>query len=109
VAPVPTLGGKPGEDKVLTLTLDRMASRPRFAPDGKSVYFIADDDGTQNLCLVEIADLKITRPIGGRLMLYDYSPSKSGEIAALITTLDRPSEIFALTDGKLTLSYDNPP
>ncbi len=102
VIAVPELGGKAGEAKVLTRALDRMATEPKFAPDGKSVYFIADDDGTQNLCEVEIASQKITRPIGGRLMLYDYSLSKAGEIAAQITTLDRPSEIFVLPAGNLT-------
>jgi len=102
VAPVPDANGKPGEAKVLTLAMDRMATQPTFAPDGKAVYFIADDDGTQNLCLVEIATQKVTRPIGGRLMLYDYSLSKSGEVAAQITTLDRPNEIFTLPSGKLT-------
>jgi dipeptidyl aminopeptidase/acylaminoacyl peptidase len=102
VAPVPDANGKPGEAKVLTLAMDRMATEPTFAPDGKAVYFIADDDGTQNLCLVEIATQKVTRPIGGRLMLYDYSLSKSGRIAAQITTPDRPDEIFTLPGGKLT-------
>jgi dipeptidyl aminopeptidase/acylaminoacyl peptidase len=102
VAPVPELNGKPGDAKVLTLALDRMATDPTFAPDGKSIYFIADDDGTQDLCLVEIATGKVTRPIGGRLMLYDYSLSKAGAIAAQITTLDRPDEIFTLPGGKLT-------
>jgi dipeptidyl aminopeptidase/acylaminoacyl peptidase len=101
IAPVPDFGGKPGEAKVLTLALDRMATQPTFAPDGKFIYFIADDDGTQNLCLIEIATRKITRPIGGRLMLYDYSLSKAGEIAAQLTTLDRPNEIFTVRGGKL--------
>ncbi|HEY1423253.1 MAG TPA: S9 family peptidase [Candidatus Acidoferrum sp.] len=102
VAPVPEFGGKPGEAKVLTLELDRMTTQPKFAPDGKSIYFIADDDGTQNLCLVDVATRKLTRPIGGRLMLNDYSLSKSGEIAAQITTLDRPNEIYTVPAGKLT-------
>ena len=102
VAPVPELGGKPGEAKVLTLALDRMATQPKFAPDGKSIYFIADDDGTQNLCLVDISTQKITRPVAGRFMLYDYSLSKSGEIAAQITTLDRPNEIYTVLAGNLT-------
>jgi dipeptidyl aminopeptidase/acylaminoacyl peptidase len=102
ISPVPPSGGKPGEAKVLTLALDRMATKPKFAPDGKSIYFIADDDGTQNLCQVDIATGKISRPIGGRLMLEGYSLSKSGEIAAQITTLDRPNEIFTLPGGKLT-------
>jgi dipeptidyl aminopeptidase/acylaminoacyl peptidase len=102
VAPAPEPNGKPGDAKVLTLALDRMATEPTFTPDGKSIYFIADDDGTQNLCLVEIATQKVTRPISGRLMLYNYSLSKAGEIAAQITTLDRPDEIFTLPGGKLT-------
>src|SRR5256886_7865733 len=54
-----------GAAKVLTLSLDRMANEPRFAPDGKSLYFIADDDGTQVLCQVSLADGKITRAIVG--------------------------------------------
>jgi len=102
VVPVPDSGQKPRQAKVLTLALDRMATKPKFAPDGKSVYFIADDDGTQNLCLVEIATQKITRPMGGRFMLYDYSLSKSGELAAQITTLESPNEIYTAPGGKLT-------
>jgi len=102
VVAVPEAGGTPGDAKVLTLALDRMATQPKFAPDGKSVYFIADDDGTQNLCSVEIATQKIARPVGGRFMLYDYSLSKSGDIAAQITTLDRPNEIYTAPAGKLT-------
>ena len=91
-----------GEAKVLTRALDRPSSEPHFSPDGKFIYFIADDDGTQNLCRVPAAGGEITRPIGGRLMLYSYSVAKSGEVAALITTMDRPSEIFTIPDAKLT-------
>jgi dipeptidyl aminopeptidase/acylaminoacyl peptidase len=97
-----------GEAKVLTRTFDRVASKPAFAPDGKSVYFIADDDGTQNLCSVPVAGGEVTRIIGGRLMLYDYSISKSGGVAAQITTPDFPSEIFTNSGGKLTrVSHTN--
>ena len=39
-----------GEAKILTTAFDRVSSEPHFSPDGKSIYFIADDDGTQNLC-----------------------------------------------------------
>ena len=91
-----------GEAKVLTLKLDRVSSEPHFSPDGKFIYFIADDDGTQNLCRIPVGGGEITRPIGGRLMVYDYSLAKSGAVAALVTTVDRPSEIFTLPDGKLT-------
>lgn len=93
-----------GEAKVLTQAFDRQVSVPRFSPDGKSIYFIADDDGTQNLCRIPVGGGEITRPIGGRLILYDYSLSKSGEIAARILTAEHPDEIYSVSaaGGKLT-------
>ena len=97
-----------GEAKVLTRSFDRFATLPRFAPDGKSIYFIADDDGTQNLCQVSLADGKITRPVGGRLTVDSYSFSKDGTLAAAISDTGHPYEVFALTGGKLTrLSHLN--
>ena len=55
-----------------------MSSEPRFSPDGKFIFFIADDDGTQNLCRVPPGGGEITRPIGGRLMVYaTLSPSQA--------------------------------
>ncbi len=93
-----------GAAKVLTQSFDRHVSIPRFSSDGKSIYFIADDDGTQNLCRIPAEGGEISRPIGGRLMLYAYSIGKSGEIAARILTPDRPDEIYSLpgAGAKLT-------
>src|SRR6266404_5188808 len=93
-----------GEAKVLTLALDRVSITPRFSPDGKSIYFIADDDGTQNVCRALIANGEITRPVAGRLMVNDYSLASTGDLLAQIATIDRPDELFAVSssDGKLT-------
>jgi dipeptidyl aminopeptidase/acylaminoacyl peptidase len=97
-----------GEARVLTLAFDRNVSAPHFSPDGKSIYFIVDDDGAQNLCRMAPTGGEITRPIGGRLMVYAYSLAKTGEIAARIVTLDRPDEIYTLPGGKLTrLTHTN--
>jgi dipeptidyl aminopeptidase/acylaminoacyl peptidase len=97
-----------GEAKVLTRSFDRFATLPRFAPDGKSIYFIADDDGAQNLCQVSLADGKITRPIGGRLTVDSYSFSKDGTLAAAISIPEQPYEVYGLPGGKLTrLSHLN--
>jgi dipeptidyl aminopeptidase/acylaminoacyl peptidase len=105
VAVSPATGG---EAKILTKAFDRMASEPRFAPDGKSIYFIADDDGTQTVAQVSLADGKVTRAIGGRLSADGYSFSKDGTLAATISTTDRPYEVFAIPGGKLTrLSHLN--
>ncbi len=85
-----------GPVKVLTQSFDRNVTVPRFSVDGSFIYFIADDDGTQNLCRIPVAGGEITRPIGGRLMVYDYFLARSGEIAAEISKIDRPNEIYFL-------------
>src|SRR6266478_6379370 len=88
-----------GTARVLTQPFDRNASAPRFSPDGSSVYFIADDDGSQNLCRVPVSGGEVTRSISGRFMLYTYSLAKNGDIAAQIDMPDRPSEIYTLRSG----------
>jgi dipeptidyl aminopeptidase/acylaminoacyl peptidase len=97
-----------GQAKVLTLALDRMAVNPRFAADGKSIYFVVDDDGAQNLAQVNVADSKVTRPISGRIMLDTFSVAKDGTLAANISTTDRPYELYTAPGGKLSrLSHLN--
>ena len=93
VAVSPVTGGAA---KVLTKTFDRMASNPRFSPDGTFIYFIADDDGTQNLCKVPAAGGEVTRAIAGRLMLHAYTVAKDGAVAATISTPERPPEVFTM-------------
>ncbi len=88
-----------GEARVLTQAYDRMSQSPHFSPDGKFVYFIADDDGTQNLCRVPAAGGEITRPISGRVVVSSYTIAKSGGLAAQISSMDRPDEIFTTTSG----------
>ena len=91
-----------GAAKVLTLALDRMSSVPRFSPDGKFIYFIADDDGTQNLCRIPAAGGEIIRTVGGRLMVNDYAFAKAGDVVAQVATIDRPDELFTVSNDKLT-------
>ncbi len=88
----PATGGAAG---VLTQSFDRNATEPRFSADGTSIYFIGDDDGTQNLCRVSANGGQVTRAIAGRFMLYAYSLAKNGDIAAQIDMPDRPSEIYS--------------
>jgi dipeptidyl aminopeptidase/acylaminoacyl peptidase len=83
-----------GQARILTQSFDRNATEPRFSPDGNSIYFIADDDGTQILGRVPVTGGEVTRIIAGRSMLYAYSQAKNGDIAAQIDMPDRPSEIY---------------
>ncbi len=91
-----------GEEKVLTLAFDRSVRRPRFSPDGRFIYFIAEDDGTQNLCRISVTGGEVARPIGGRLTVATYSLGKDGAIAAQIGMLDRPDEIYLSNGNNLT-------
>jgi dipeptidyl aminopeptidase/acylaminoacyl peptidase len=93
-----------GEAKVLTRSFDRNSRSPHFSPDGKFVYFMADDDGSQNLCQVPASGGEIARPISGRVVVSGYTIAKSGDLAAQITSMDRPGEIFTTTTsgGPLT-------
>lgn len=100
-----------GEEKVLTQAFDRSVRRPRFSADGNWIYFLADDDGTVNLCRIAAnssGKSEIERPIGGRMTVANYSLGQDGAIAAQIGTLDRPDEIFLKSGGKLTrLTHTN--
>jgi len=93
-----------GAARVLTQAFDRNATEPRFSPDGSSIYFIADDDGTQILGRVPVNGGQVSRAVAGRFMLYAYSLAKNGDIAAQIDMPDRPAEIYsqAASSDKLT-------
>ena len=93
-----------GEAKVLTLAFDRMSRSPHFSPDGQFIYFIADDDGSQNLFRVPAAGGEVTRAISGHVVVASYTLAKSGDLAAQISGMDRPAEIFTTntSGGPLT-------
>src|ERR1700678_714058 len=100
-----------GAANVLTRKLDRNSTIPRFSADGKWIYFIADDDGTQNLMRVPAMGGEITRPIGGRRMVQSFSLGKDGAAVAVIGELTRPPEVYFLSaDGgdlkRLTTTND---
>ena len=94
VAVSPAAGG---EAKVLTRPFDRMSRSPHFSPDGKSIYFIADDDGAVHLCHVPAEGGKVECPISDRVVVSGYTMAKSGDLAVHISTMDRPGEIYTTT------------
>jgi dipeptidyl aminopeptidase/acylaminoacyl peptidase len=85
-----------GEASLLTQALDRNVTAPHFSPDGKWIYFLAEDDGTQNLLRIPIEGGEITRPIGGRRKVDSFSIGDDGSIAATISELALPDEVNVL-------------
>jgi dipeptidyl aminopeptidase/acylaminoacyl peptidase len=88
-----------GSAKVLTATLDRNVEHPQFSPDGQSIYFMADDDATINVCRISINHGEVARPISGRSIVSSFSVAQTGEIAATLSTTDRPYEIYTVSTG----------
>lgn len=106
VAIAPASGS--GEEKLLTKSYDRMAFWPRFAPDGKSIYFVADDDGALALANVSLSDNKVTRAVPGTFAVESFTLAKDGTPAVVLSTMDRPNELFVISNGKLNrLSKEN--
>ena len=91
-----------GEAKVLTTAFDRSVRRPRFSPDGRSIYFLASDDGMENLCRISVTGGEVSRPISGRRNVNYYTLGKDGAIAAQIGTTGRPDEIYLSNGGEPT-------
>ncbi len=95
------VSAKGGPEKVLTQQLDRNVRRPRFSADGQSIYFLLEDDGTEQLAQIPVTGGEVTRLIAGRRSLGAYSLGKDGQVAALVSEPHLPHEVFLLGDGKL--------
>ena len=99
-----------GEANVLTRKLDRNVTSPRFSPDGKWIYFIDTDDGTQDLLRIPAAGGESSRVIGDRHMVNSFSMSRDGTLAAAISDVSHPAEIYLLSASrelrKLTATND---
>jgi dipeptidyl aminopeptidase/acylaminoacyl peptidase len=97
-----------GEAKVLTLAFDRSVRRPRFSADGRSVYFIADEDGSQILGRIATTGGEVAHLIPGQVSVNSYSLGKDGAIAAQVTSLASPDEIvFSNATGYSSLTRTN--
>jgi dipeptidyl aminopeptidase/acylaminoacyl peptidase len=92
LAVIPAAGG---EAKVLTANLDRNVVQPHWSPDGKSVFVVLEDDGTQILVRVPAPGGTPETIVGGRRAVTAYDVSKNGRVIVRASTPDRPYEIFA--------------
>jgi len=105
-----------GPAKILTQSLDRMVTSPRFFGAGEFISFIADNDGEQILYLADAAGRGIMRldkpsfisPVpattGLRRTVNGYSVSIGADRIAIaqIATAERPDELFSIINGKYT-------
>lgn len=97
LAIIPAIGGKP---KLLVDNLDRNKSKPSFSEDGKSVYFILEEQGTKILASVNINGKGFKRVINGEISLRDYAIDGS-QIISLLGESQQPFEIYSFKYNQL--------
>lgn len=88
-----------GTARILTKSLDRNVVEPRWAGDGKSLYFLLEDDRNQVLARMTVANGKLDRVLDGRRETTAYSLDSKGRVAVLDSTVNAPDAVYAL-DGK---------
>ncbi len=88
-----------GPPRAIAAGLDRNTTQPRWAADGRSLYFLLEDDRNQQLVNVTPGEERMRRITEGRREVADYALGRNGQIALLESTTDRPTEIYALERG----------
>jgi len=97
-----------GEPRVLTESLDRPVTSPRFTADGKSIVFLYTDDRARYVGKVPVAGGAVQKLIDGRRVIGSLSMTNDGRMAVLNATATQPSEVYALENGALRqLSHQN--
>ena len=94
-----------GEPSLLTTKLDRNVSRPRFASDGRSIFFLVEDSGAHHLARIARRGGEIQRPVAGERSVGRYSLSADDRVAFLASEPELPAEVFlADPDGPRQLT-----
>lgn len=98
VAVVPAAGGAP---RALTSALDRNVSSPRFSPDGRSLLFILEDQGSEQLARVPLLGGALERVVAGEHAVKAFDVGRKGEMLVLESQPSYPPELSAVTPGGL--------
>lgn len=85
-----------GPARPLTAGLDRNTTQPQWAPDGKSVYFLLEDDRAESLMRVPAAGGKLEKVLAGPRNVGDFDVARTGPIVVLSSQPQQPTELFAL-------------
>lgn len=93
LAVIPAAGGEP---RLLTNDLDRQIFNPQFSPDGKKIYFLLEDQGTQRIASIPSQSGAINKQESAENVVDDYNVNANG----IVYTASRgnlPYEIFGIS------------
>lgn len=109
------------EARSLTADFDRSLQSPSFAPDGRGIYYLFDDEGTTHVGYVtldgqrqtvaeDVGGVTLGRPYssgsytvaaGGRVALTHTSTSRPSDVATVIRAAGKPRRITELNEDLL--------
>ncbi len=98
IAVVPVAGG---EQTIVTTAMDRNVEQPHWSTDGRWLYFLLEDDGSQRVARVRRAGGRIDFVSPGREEILALSVGGKGRIAVVRDTTTLPLEVYALEAGRL--------
>ena len=90
---VPVSGGPA---RALTAGLDRNTTKPQWATDSKSVYFLLEDDRAGSLMRVPASGGKLEKILGGPREVDGFDLTRNGQLVVLSSQPQQPTEVFAL-------------
>jgi dipeptidyl aminopeptidase/acylaminoacyl peptidase len=96
LAVIPVEGG---EERLVTPDLDRAVSEPSWSSDGKSIYFLLEDDRSQMVARVPAGGGAVERLAETRGVVYAMSLGNGDRVAMVASTPHQPAEVMAL-EGK---------
>ncbi len=82
-----------GSPIILTEKLDRNVSKPMFSSDGKSVYFILEEQASSIIAKINLSSKKLERIVKGEISISDYSLGED-MIISLLGMSYQPAELF---------------
>ncbi len=88
-----------GQSRSVAPTLDRIVTHPRWAPDGRDMYFLVEDDRAVHLVRAAAAGGPVERIVAGRQVIVTFDINRSGRIAFISDFSQAPPDIFVLDPG----------
>ncbi len=89
-----------GTHKLLVENLDRNINKPKFSQDGKSIYFLIEENGTSIIGSVDPSGENFKRAIQGDFSIGDYSLNGT-MIAPLLGKSNQPYEVYTFENNAL--------
>ena len=88
-----------GPSRVVSPDLDRWVGEPRWSRDGRSIFFLLEDDRDYLLARVSAEGGPVERLLDGPRVASALATGPDDRLAVLVSTPDAPAEVFAVETG----------